>query len=453
MITSEGVRKLVHIAIGFVALTLRWLTTWQAAGVAVLAILHNWLILPRTMGYIARSEKGWDTGIILYPVAVLGLILVFPDRPELAAAVWAIIAFGDGFATLVGRNFGGWKLPWNEHKSVLGSLAFVEAGIPGAYLVYLFVKKAPFGIEPAFLAIAATVLVCALVESLDLNLDDNFTVPVFGALTIGLTMRMERLPAVELNGELWIWMGINAALAVVAYAASSVSVSGMVGGFVLGATLILFAGWELYVVLLVFFVIGTTLTKAGYRKKAELGLAQEAGGRRGFGHAWSNVGVASIMALLIATTSIDPLLLWVAAIGSLATAAADTAGSEIGQLLGRKAFLPLTFKRVPTGTEGAISVEGTMAGLASGFVVSTVGSACWAVHEYGWSGPETLTHPDAGRMILTITLAAFLGSWIESLVGSWNRKKEKEVPNGALNFFNTMVGAGLAVGLGMIILT
>jgi len=49
-------------------------------------------------------------------------------------------------------------------------------------------------------------------------------------------------------------------------------------------------------------------------------------------------------------------------IAALATATADTTASEIGQLVGRRAFLPLTLRRVPVGTEGAISLEGTLAG-------------------------------------------------------------------------------------------
>ena len=45
--------------------------------------------------------------------------------------------------------------------------------------------------------------------------------------------------------------------------------------------------------------------------------------------------------------------------------------------------------------------------------------------------------------IFFITAAAFLGSYIESIAGSWNRRQEEPVPNGVLNFFNTAVGAVL----------
>src|SRR5207237_5757499 len=148
--------------------------------------------------------------------------------------------------------------------------------------------------------------------------------------------------------------------------AESVDVSRAIGCWILGTIIILFGGWQLYVVLLAFFVIGTATTKLGYRRKAGLGLAQEKDGRRGFSHAFSNVGMAAMLAI-VASMSSDGVRFWLAAAAALATATADTTASEIGQLIGRRTFLPLTLKRVPVGTEGAISIEGTLAGLAAGF--------------------------------------------------------------------------------------
>ena len=48
--------------------------------------------------------RGLPIGILLYPLAVLGLVLVFPYRLDIVAAAWGIMAAGDGFATLVGTT-------------------------------------------------------------------------------------------------------------------------------------------------------------------------------------------------------------------------------------------------------------------------------------------------------------------------------------------------------------
>ena len=50
---------------------------------------------------------------------------------------------------------------------------------------------------------------------------------------------------------------------------------------------------------------------------------------------------------------------------------------------------------------------------------------------------------DKAHTLLVLVAAAFLGSYIESLAGSLNRRYGSPVANGALNFFNTAVGAFL----------
>jgi uncharacterized protein (TIGR00297 family) len=144
-----------------------------------------------------------------------------------------------------------------------------------------------------------------------------------------------------------------------------------------------------------------------------------------------------VIAVLIASEAGALPMLWIAAIASLATAAADTTASEIGQLAGRRAFLPLTLKRVPPGTEGAVSVEGTLAGAAAAIVVSMVGVGL-ASRQVSLEVPWALA---------IVSAAAVAGSLLESVAGSWNRTQREPVPNGALNFFNTLAGALIAAAL------
>lgn len=413
--THEALRKALHIAFGLFALTLRFLPWTIAAAVAGVAVLGNWLLLHRLVGKrVSRHERGYDSGIVLYPLAVLVLIVVFRDRPAIAAAAWAIMAFGDGFATLAGKNIRGPRLPWNEEKSWSGFLAFLAFGFVGAEFTWLFVAG-----NPPLNVISITVFLCAIAESLPLNVDDNLIVPVVAGISFPMLLAMRQVPQPHLDVT---WLVVNTVLALLGYAMKSVDLSGLIGGWLLGAIVLLFGGWQLYLVLLAFFIVGTAMTKIGYRNKAKLGLAQEKGGRRGASHAFSNVGVAAILATFFAATN-EPIF-WYAAVAALATAAADTTASEVGQLIGRRTFLPLTLKPVPVGTEGAISIEGTLTGLLAGFLVALVGTR-------------------DPRMLALLTIAAFLGSYVESLAGNWNRKQVRSVPNGALNFFNTAAGAAL----------
>jgi uncharacterized protein (TIGR00297 family) len=188
------------------------------------------------------------------------------------------------------------------------------------------------------------------------------------------------------------------------------------------------AGFSL---LLAFFVLGTALTKLGYRRKAEQNLAQEKGGRRGARHALANGATAAGCAIFAATTPL-PEVFALGFAGALATAVADTAGSEVGQLWGRRTFLVTTLRPVPRGTQGAVSLEGTVAGILASVVVAALGVAG------GLFGP-------LGALV--VVLAAFLGTLLESVVGA-TLERHGLLDNEGVNFLNTLMGALLAAGLG-----
>jgi uncharacterized protein (TIGR00297 family) len=436
-VTNEVLRKSLHIAIGFGAITLKWLPWPIAALVCVGGILGNWLVLHRLLGKrVARHERGFDEGTILYPIAVLALVVVFRNHLHYAAIAWVMLAFGDGVATLAGKWMRIAPLPWNPDKSWGGLITcFIASAISGMAIAWWMNYHHPVVVVIA--AIAATIT-----ESLALRVDDNVTVPFAAAVTLVVAGLNPGQPFGVYPGVV-PWLVVNAVLALAGYFARSVTFSGAFGGWILGTIIILCSGWPMYVALLVFFVLGTGVTKLGYRRKADLGLAQEQGGRRGFGHAFANAGVATICAIAVSRAiDLEVLLpVYLMGIASLATAAADTTASEIGQLIGKRPFLPLTLKRVPVGTEGAVSIEGTLAGLAGGFAVAVAGVLGL---DYGYLPAAGI---QAGwKAIALVTASAFAGSYIESIAGSWNRKRIRPVPNGALNFFNTAAGALLMYG-------
>jgi dolichol kinase len=115
---------------GGLALLLRDLTPAQAATGAIAAVLFNLLLLPRVAPGLFRVDERrepWRSGIILYPAAVLLLVVLFRARMEVAAAAWVIMASGDAAAGWIGVRFGRRRLPWNRGKSWAGSAAFAIA--------------------------------------------------------------------------------------------------------------------------------------------------------------------------------------------------------------------------------------------------------------------------------------------------------------------------------------
>jgi uncharacterized protein (TIGR00297 family) len=444
---SELKRKIVHIGVGGFAFLLRFLSWPQAAGMAVLAFLFNWQVLPRIGGRAlwrgSDRDKGYPIGILLYPLAVLGLVLAFREELWMVAAVWGLLAFGDGMASVVGMALGGPALPWNMKKGWAGFLAFVAFGALGASLVTAWTLGMPWSAAFSGFILRITLplaVIGAIVESAPTSLDDNLTVPLVGGFAIALLAQAEPerlLSDPDLGHRLWLGCLINGAIAALAYFAHSIDVAGAISAVIIGATITATLGLSGLAVMVAFFVIGSAVTKLGYRIKAARGIAQEQGGARGWRNAWANGGVPAFLALLagLAAPGLRELLtLGYAA--AVATAAADTCSSELGKAYGRRTFLITTFRPVPPGTEGAVSLEGTIGGLLGGFVVAAVGAATGL---YGW--------PAA----IVVGVSGLLGSLAESVIGTVAERRGW-LNNDQLNALNTAIGAGCAALLARVAL-
>jgi uncharacterized protein (TIGR00297 family) len=439
---GELARRVVHVGCVAFALLLRWLNWWQAALLALGAFVFNWQVLPRVGGRLlwrgSDEARGYPVGILAYPLAVLGLILLFHDRLWMAAAGWGILAVGDGAASLVGQAAGGPRLPWNPRKGVAGTAAFVVAGTLAASGLSAWAARWPLDPAaahwPRTLGVAlALALVCALVESLPTTLDDNITVPL--AVALVLPILAPCVPGLLLEDplaprRLLLGVGVNGALAVAALAVRAVDLSGAVSAVVIGTAVTLGLGLPGLALMIAFFVLGSAVTKLGYRAKAARGIAQEKGGARGWRHAWANGGIPAFLAVLAGMA--PPGLRDLLALGyaaAVATAAADTCSSEVGKAYGQSTFLITTLRPVPPGTEGAVSVQGTLGGLAGAFAVGATGV---------WAG--LLGWPEA----CLVTLAGLAGSLAESLLGTVAERRGW-MDNNLLNAANTAIGAVVVV--------
>lgn len=437
--SSEYRRKILHIGVGAFALLLRYLTWWQAAIGAFATFLFNAFVLPSLGGrWLWREEeraRGHATGIVFYPVSVLVLILLFHERLHLAAAMWGILAIGDGMASIVGTTMGTAKLPWNPHKSWAGTIAMIVFGATGGIGLALWVSPGEIDLMSVGLAVGFIAVLAALTESFDSPLDDNISVPIGGGLLLYLLLmidadRWSAFLAGDFKRNLLWAVGVNAAFATVAFLMTSLDRSGCIGAFLVGSITYLFGGYQSFLMLLAFFVLGSAATKLGYGRKAAAGLAQDKGGRRSMKHVLANGGIVPLFAVCAALTN-QPRYFFIGIAGAMATAAADTLGSEIGQLYGRRAFLITNLRPVPRGTDGAVSIEGTLAGAAGSAVVAVAGCA---LHLYDASG------------IWIVVVAAFAGTIFESFIGA-TLESRGYLTNELTNFLNTVAGASAAIGM------
>lgn len=220
---------------------------------------------------------------------------------------------------------------------------------------------------------------------------------------------------------------ITAACSVLAHALGMVGKSGAVGGFVVGAAIFLSLGPPGFTILALFVVGGSLLTRLGYEKKRRAGTAQTEGGRRGAKNALANCSVAVACAVLYAATGYSPLA--AAFVASLGAAFADTAESEVGQIYGRNPRLITNFRRVPPGSDGAVSVSGTFAGISAAILTALLGLVLGLMDGFGAAW--------------IVAVAALLGTVADSLVGA----KAPKIGNEATNVICTLAAAGVALVL------
>jgi uncharacterized protein (TIGR00297 family) len=430
---SETARQVVHMAMGAFALLLRWIPWWQAVALAAGAMVFNVAILPRISVRLYRPgdrERGLH-GIVLYPLAVLLLLLAFPHRLDIVAAAWGILAIGDGIATLAGRAIGGPRWPWNREKTLSGSAAFALFGAAAGVFLAWWCRPAVVPSPSLAFSIAAPIvaaIAAAFVETIPVRLDDNLSVAAAAGTVLYLASltSIERLPAAVALAEARVpaALALNILVAWAGHRARTVSVSGAAAGALIGITIFVSLGWQGWTLLLITFIAASIASRLGLKRKVLLGIAEERGGRRGVGNAIANTGVAALAALVaLVGTSGDLARLAFAA--ALAAGGSDTIASEIGKAWGRRTWSVTSFAHVPPGTSGAMSLEGTAAGIAGALGLGAAAVALGIV-PIAWLFP--------------IVIGATAGSLLESWLGA-TLEAPGILNNDMLNFINTSAAA------------
>ncbi|RDX68287.1 hypothetical protein CR513_52743, partial [Mucuna pruriens] len=225
-------RKLVHISIGllFILCWPLFSTENMAAyfaslipGVNIIRMLVIGLGLWKDEATVKSMSRFGDyrellKGPLYYAAAItLACIVYWRTSPVSIAAICNLCA-GDGMADIVGRQFGGEKLPYNKNKSYAGSIAMASAGflVSIAYMWYFSWFGFIEGSWKLVLGFLLVSIVTAFVESLPISteLDDNLTVPLtsilvgtycsktneaLGISSLGLSILLENVDSVSVE--------------------------------------------------------------------------------------------------------------------------------------------------------------------------------------------------------------------------------------------------------------
>ena len=224
---------------------------------------------------------------------------------------------------------------------------------------------------------------------------------------------------------------LNTVLIAVAQRAPLLTPAGWVHAGALGTILWGCLGWRGWVAVVAYLVLGSLVTRVGLREKQERGLAEARGGRRGPENVWGSAATGASLALLIGAGVAPRSLLLVGFSASFAAKLADTFGSEIGKRWGRRPVLITTLRSVPPGTEGAISLAGTLASAAGSVLMTLV---MWQL--------QLLPSISVSLVVMLIGLLATLA---ESLLGALAQDRFRWLSNELVNALQTLLAAVMAM--------
>jgi uncharacterized protein (TIGR00297 family) len=316
---------------------------------------------------------------------------------------------------------------------VLGELVFgTQADDLNTYLYYIISTAWAAVLVMAYLnqleilTIIFGIIAAVLLKVILLKFEDSLMIEGLG---IAMTMWLIQ----ELNYQANLQMVVAAVIigftfGYFAFRAKTADLTGLFSAALVGIILLVFADARWFIIMLAFFILGSAATKYKFEYKKRIGVEQGQSGARGYRNVFANGIVAAAAAVLFGVFQ-QPVFI-VMYVGCVATAAADTLASEIG-VTGGVPYMITTLKKVPIGTNGGVTVTGEAVALIGGLVVSLVAFFLGVI---------------TPSMVVVCTLAGFVGTNIDSLVGA-TLENRGFLGNAGTNLLATLSGGVFAVAL------
>lgn len=156
-------------------------------------------------------------------------------------------------------------------------------------------------------------------------------------------------------------------IAILSFHFRLLTTGGALAQWMLGTILLGVGGWQWTLPMLVFFVLSSLISRVGKSRRKQVESLFGKSSRRDAAQVLANGGLAGLVVIVGEMFQRDAW--YIAYLGTVAAAAADTWGTEIGTLSRTRPRLLTTLMQVEAGRSGAISLWGTIAGISAASVV------------------------------------------------------------------------------------
>lgn len=185
------------------------------------------------------------------------------------------------------------------------------------------------------------------------------------------------------------------------------TVSGSMAAFVMGWLVFSLGGWTFSIPILFFFVSSSLLSRVGGLQKSRLSTYSHQSSQRDFRQVLAN-GLIPTLVLLGWCKFQQPRWAFLF-LTSVASATADTWATEIGVLSKAKPRSVVSFKKVPTGSSGGVTLLGVIAAISGAFAVALVGRIMFQLRaNLNFSWPQ----------IVLITMIGTAAQTLDSILGA-----------------------------------
>jgi uncharacterized protein (TIGR00297 family) len=418
------IRKLIHLSIGLII--------WILSNILEKNVLLYLVLAGTAFSFLTFNYKKFrllhkttdaSMGTLFYPVGILSSYLILYNLPlYYFQSALLVLSISDTLANFVGQiqKGNGWIRTFHDRKSIYGIAAYAVS----ACLIFYFLLPNP--LNSNFFYILFALLWAVILETASMRGSDNFTIPAGLALFFFLT---HQFGADYLY--LTILLLVLAPGCFLLFKSNILTRRGSFIAFLLGFYLAGIAGWPWLLTVLFFFLSSAVFTKIHQTRK-------ESGNNSTTRNAWqviANTIWAVISSALFLITKNEIFILFF--IAFVAAVTADTWASEIGPLLNKRCFSLSKMKTVPAGSNGGISLYGSLTALAGATIISSL-SYYLFFGFYNWN------------IIAILSISAFFATFADSLLGAFVEdkmlqmnyfKKRKSLESIAPNDLVNMLGS------------